>query len=132
MRLVKIEGELNGHKFQVKAESLLGVKVDKELREELKEWQEKNNKEWKDFVSANSDAISRGDNLDYPDYNDWRLDVKFRGAYFQKKAETCMKFESKVPKELWESDELEYGTIEEAWDFFMGRRQAPQNSILAR
>jgi len=34
-----------------------------------------------------------------------------------------------LDKKVWESDDLELGTIEEAWDFFTSRRQVPLNGL---
>lgn len=136
MRLIKLEGELNGHKFSVKPESLKAIKVKKELEKEMKEWQEKNNKEFIDFMKkydkelAKNDFDSLPNNI--PDSNEWLEDEEFRAKRFSKMAHTCMEFKEKPPASLWKSDELEYGIINEAWDFFTGRRKVPMEGISAR
>lgn len=136
MRLIKLEGELNGHKFSVKPESMKALKVKKELEKDMKEWQEKNNKEFIDFVKKydkeladkNVDALPD----DIPENKEWIEDVDFRSKRFKKMADACMSFKKPVPSSLWASDELEYGIINEAWDFFIGRRKVPMDGISAR
>ncbi len=130
MRLIKIEGELNGHKFQVKPESLKASKIDAELRDEMAKWQEKNNPKFVAFMEKYRDKIAANDFSslpDMPDNKDWKEDVEFRLARFKKMASHCLDFEDSPPASLWKSDDLEYGVILEAWDFFTGTRKTPMN-----
>lgn len=133
MRIIKIEGELNGHKFKVKSESFLSLKIDKEIKQDLKKWQEENNKEFNDFVGKYEKQIASGDFdsiPDFPENKDWRFDEEFRAKRYEKMATHAMDFEDLSDKELKKlcaSEQLEYGVIEEAWDFFVGRRRAPSN-----
>lgn len=134
-----IKGEMNGYKFSVKPKSLLARKVDKELKEEMREWQETNNKEYIDWQKKHSEEIERAlEAKDYgadvflnaPESKEWLDDADFRSKRFKKMADACMVFEKTPKKELWESDEIEYGMIEIAWDFFTGKRQMPMNMLL--
>lgn len=130
MRLITLEGELNGHKFKVKPESLVALRVDKELRDDMKAWQEKNNKEFIEFSKKYDKELNERDidNLpEIPEYVDWKTDEDFRAERFEKMANACMDFKTNPPKSLWKSEELEYGIIDEAWDFFTGKRKAPMN-----
>jgi hypothetical protein len=40
-----------------------------------------------------------------------------------------MSFEKPVPENIWGDKTCEYGTVQEAWDFFIGKRVVPQNGI---
>ena len=40
-----------------------------------------------------------------------------------------MKLETPIKDDVWKSDELELGTLEEAWDFFTNRRQVPLDGV---
>ena len=40
-----------------------------------------------------------------------------------------MKLDKPIDKETWKSDDLELGTLEEAWDFFTNRRQVPIDGV---
>lgn len=135
-----IKGKMNGHRFVGKPKSLLARKVDKELREDLKEWQEKNNAEYVKWSKEHSQEIEEAlNNNDYgadvfkdaPQSNDWLDDVEFRSKRFKKMADASMEFKDDVPAKLWKSDELEYGVIEVAWDFFTGTRQLPKNMLIS-
>lgn len=130
--------EMNGYTAYVKPKSLLARKVDKELREELKEWQEKNNAEYVKWSQSNAEAIERAlkdDNYtasvfdNAPQSNDWLEDEEFRAKRFKKMSDACMKFEKEPPTSIWKSDELEYGVIELAWGFFTGKREVPMNML---
>ena len=61
--------------------------------------------------------------------NGWRMDEEFRAKYCKFTAEHCMKLEVPIKDDVWKSDELELGTIEEAWDFFTNRRQVPLDGV---
>lgn len=136
MRLIPVKGELNGHKFSVKPESLMARKVDAELKEDMKVWQEKNNADYlkwsKDNAEAIKNALADKDYdlfVDAPTSEDWKLDEEFRANRFKKMADACLKFDKEPPAELWKSDEIEYSTLEEAFDFFTGVRKARLEAI---
>jgi hypothetical protein len=40
-----------------------------------------------------------------------------------------MKLSRALSDEIWSSDDLELGTLEEAWDFFTNKRQVPSNGL---
>lgn len=131
-----IKGEMNGYKFSVKPKSLLARKIDKELREDLREWQEANNADFMKWLEDNKDVVENAtaNDLDVwkdaPESKEWLEDVEFRSTRFKKMADACMEFQKNPPKSLWESDEIEYGMIEMAWDFFTGKRQMPRDMFL--
>lgn len=130
MRLIKIDGELNGYKFTVKPESLSALKADKELKQDMKEWQEKNNKEFVDYMNKYEKQIASNDFEsipDIPESKDWREDASFRAKRFKKMADYALNFNEQPPESLWKSEDIEYGVLNEAWDFFMGKRQTPMN-----
>lgn len=122
---------MNGHKFTVKPKSLLARKIDKELKDEMKEWQEKNNKDFTDFIKKYGDKLVEKDigalPDDIPESKDWMEDVEFRARRWKKMADACMDFKKPVPSSLWKSEEIEYGMIELAWDFFTGERKIPMD-----
>lgn len=121
MRITKIEGELNGVKFTVKPTPINVSQVETDVRDMLREW-------YKEHYPGTFGKIDG--NTDFEDYtaedikalNAWRTDVEFRAKYLRKMAESCMKFEKPVPEGVWASDDLEYSTIREAWDFFSEKR----------
>jgi len=58
----------------------------------------------------------------------WMKDKEFRGSYLKTIAEYCMRFEKEpMPDgdDFWQSDQLEYSTVFEFWDFFCGNRPIP-------
>lgn len=132
MRLIKIEGELNGYKFTVKPQSLSALKADKELKQDMKEWQEKNNKEFVDYMNKYQKQIASNDFdsiPDVPESKDWREDVEFRAKRFKKMADYALDFNEKPPASLWKSNEIQYGELNVAWEFFLGKRQTPMNML---
>ncbi len=136
MRLVNIDGELNGHKFTVKPRTPKASLVEKELQKEMKEWQEKNNKDFLDFMKkydkelADNDLDSLPD--DIPESKDWIEDVEFRASRYKKMADSAMDFKKEPKSSLWKSDDLEISVIEEAFDFFVGKRKVPNQNTFAR
>lgn len=137
--------ELNGHKFKLKPPSLLARKVKTELRQELQDWQEENNKALLDFSKENKEIMTRyydlinSDELvqaillaeehNIPEASDWQEDVEFRASRWKKMASVAMKFDKEPKEEFWKSDEIEFGIIDLAFDFFTGVRQIPMNAI---
>lgn len=123
---------MNGIPFEVKPTTVKASIISEELRKEMSDWMEANNKDWLKFVKEHSSEIAN-DSLDLsgniPEYKDWIMDADFRGKRFKKMAYASMSFESKVPSSLWASDELEYSQIEEAFDFFTRKRSIPENGI---
>lgn len=130
MRLVKIEGELNGYRFTIKPESLTALKADKELKQDHKKWQEEHNKEFVEYMNKYERQIASNDFEaipDIPESKDWREDVEYRAKRFKKMADYALDFAEKPPASLWKSEDIEYGVLNEAWDFFVGKRQTPMN-----
>lgn len=134
-----LKGEMNGYKFSVKPKSLLARKVDKELREEMREWQEQNNKEYMEYSKEHSDEINEALKnkdftaevfIDAPESKEWMEDEEFRAKRWKKMADCAMSFQKAPPASLWKSDELEYGMVELAWDFFTGKREVPMDMLI--
>jgi len=131
--MINIDGKINGYKFKVKPESLKALKLDKELRQDLKEWQEEHNAEFQKYMKENQEKFNSneiGSLDDMPDFTDWREDEEFRAKRWKKMADACMEFEKEPPSDFWASDEIEYGVIDMAWDFFTGARKVPNNMSL--
>lgn len=133
-----LKGEMNGHKFTVKPKSLLSRKVDKELKEDMKKWQQENNAEYLKWSKDNSEKIQEAlkeNDLemfqDAPTSKDWLEDEEFRANRFKKMADACMKFKDQPKPSIWKSDEIEYGVIELAWDFFTGKQEMPTNTMIS-
>ena len=128
-RITKVTGEFMGVRFEVKPTPIRFDKVMDERRDMLLGWYKKNH------PSLHEKIIS--DDYDVEDYtleelnaiNAWRLDKKFRAKYCKYSAEKCIKLEKELDDVVWESDDLELGTLEEAWDFFTNRRQVPSNGV---
>ena len=128
-RITKVTGEFMGVRFEVKPTPIRCDKVMDERRDMLLGWYKKNH------PSLHEKIIS--DDYDVEDYtleelnaiNGWRFDEKFRGKYCKFTADHCMKLDKELDKDTWESDDLELGTLEEAWDFFTNRRQVPSNGV---
>lgn len=130
--MITQEGTMNGHKFTVKPKSVKARKIDKQLREELKEWQEKNNPKWLAFAKKHETALAEGKPIkeEFPEIKEWIEDEEFRAKRFKLMADNSMSFDDEPPVSLWKSEELEYGIIEVAWDFFTGVRQIPNDMYL--
>ena len=124
MRITKIEGELNGVKFTVKATPINVEQVEKEVRDMLRGWYEEHYPDTFEKIDSNADVDEYSAD-DIRAMSAWRVDVPFRSKYLRKMAESCMKFEKSMPEDIWQSDELEYSTIREAWDFFCEKRLVP-------
>jgi len=136
MRLTKIDGELNGHKFSVKSTTPKAIKIEEELQEEVKAWHEKNNKEFLEFTKKYKDELT-SENLDalpdeIPEHKNWLLDEDFRASRYKKMALASMDFKKQPSESLWKSDELETSTIEEAFEYFLGKRKVPTKNTYAR
>ncbi len=128
-RITKVQGEFMGVRFDVKPTPIRFDKIVKERRDMLMNWyKEKHPKLHKklddDKVSVDDYTIEDLDAL-----NAWRLDEEFRAKYCKYTAEHCMKLEKNITDAIWKSDDLELGTLEEAWDFFTNRRQVPSNGV---
>ena len=131
--MINIEGKLNGYDFKVKPESLAGLKLEKELQQEMKQWQENNNKEFIDFTKKYDKELAKRDFdsiPDIPESKDWRFDKEFRSKRWKKMADACMDFSEKPPAKFWESEDIEYGVINMAWEYFLGKREIPRNMSL--
>jgi len=128
-RITKVTGEFMGVRFEVKPTPIRFDKVVEERRQMLLGWyKEKHPKTYKKLISDKLD-IDDYDVDDLQAVNAWRLDEEFRAKYCEFTARHCMKLEKTINNDTWKSDELELGTLEEAWDFFTNRRQVPSSGV---
>lgn len=132
-RLEQIDGNFHGIHFYVKPTPIAIRKIAAEIDEMIRSWYKENHPEVLDKYYSDNDIKNATDEelKEIADYFEaqlkWMEDVEFRSKYCRKMAETAMAFDKPVPDEVWESDNLEWSTIREAWDFFRGRRTAPRN-----
>tara|TARA_R100001086_G_scaffold123462_1_gene63620 strand:- start:833 stop:1252 length:420 start_codon:yes stop_codon:yes gene_type:complete len=136
MRLIHLKGTLNGYKFEIKPVTFEAHEVAEELDEMFKKWHDENNKLYKSFFEEHKQDLESGDfdKLEelfekMPKLKLWQSDEDFRAEFIRKKAETSMKFDKDIPDDFWKRKDLEYGTVQEAWDFFIGKRVVPQEGI---
>ena len=128
-RITKVKGEFMGVEFEVKPTPIRFDKIIEDRRQMLLDWyKQKHPKTHKKIIS---DTVSFEDYnaKDLEAINGWRMDEEFRAKYCKFTAEHCMKLEVPIKDDVWKSDELELGTLEEAWDFFTNRRQVPINGV---
>jgi len=129
--MINITGKLNGIEFTVKPESFRGRKLDREIRAEMKAWQDKNNKKFLQWSEEYGDAAAEGkETPEPPEFSYWEEDVEFRASRAKKMAENAMEFKGKIPNGFWERDDLQIGVIKAAWDFFVGNRPIPNDMYL--
>tara|TARA_R100001460_G_scaffold75468_1_gene116581 strand:- start:4508 stop:4909 length:402 start_codon:yes stop_codon:yes gene_type:complete len=130
-RITKVTGEFMGVRFEVKPTPIRFDKVSEERRQMLLGWyKEHHPKLHKKLID---DKYSAEDYTmeDLEGLNTWRLDEDFRAEYCEFTAKHCMKLDKPIDKKTWKSDDLELGTLEEAWDFFTNRRQVPTSGVVA-
>jgi len=128
-RITKVKGEFMGVEFEVKPTPIRFDKVIEDRRQMLLDWyKEKHPKTHKKIIS-DTVSFEDYDAKDLEAINGWRMDEEFRAKYCKFTAEHCMKLEVPIKDDVWKSDELELGTIEEAWDFFTNRRQVPLDGV---
>ena len=128
-RITKVQGEFMGVAFEVKPTPIRFDKIVEERRQILLDWyKEKHPKTYKKLIDDNV-TIDDYSLEDLQAINDWKLDEEFRAKYCKFTAEHSMKLETSIKDDVWKSDELELGTLEEAWDFFTNRRQVPIDGV---
>ena len=128
-RITKVKGTFMGVGFEVKPTPIRFDKIVETRVEMLREWIKENHPST--FEKVMSDDVSIEDYIqeDFDALNAWRLDVDFRSKYCKYTADHCMKLDKPISEETWKSDDLELGTLEEAWDFFTNRRQVPLSGV---
>ena len=128
-RITKVKGEFMGVGFEVKPTPIRFDKVMDERRDMLMKWYKEHHPKLE--KKLNDDKVSTDDYTmeDLDALNAWRLDEEFRAKYCKYTADHCLKLEKPIDAKIWKSDELELGTLEEAWDFFTNRRQVPINGV---
>jgi len=128
-RITKVMGEFMGVRFEVKPTPIRFDKVMDERRDMLIKWYKEHHPKLE--KKLNDDKVSTDDYTmeDLDALNAWRLDEEFRAKYCKYTADHCLKLDKPIDAKTWKSDELELGTLEEAWDFFTNRRQVPINGV---
>lgn len=124
-RITKIKGEFMGVNFETKATPIRFDKLIDQRKDMLMQWYKDNVPSVHEKLSQDTVSFEDFSNEELEGINKWKLDETFRADYLKFIANTCMKFDKPIPEEVWASDELELSTIEEAWDFFIQRRQIP-------
>jgi hypothetical protein len=128
-RITKVIGEFMGVRFEVKPTPIRFDKVVEERRQMLLGWYKENHPKTYKKIEKGSTDIDEYSLDDLDAINAWRLDEEFRAKYCRFTAEKCMKLDKQITDDTWKSDDLELGTLEEAWDFFTSRRQVPSNGV---
>ena len=128
-RITKIKGEFMGVEFEVKPAPIRLDLVVKERQEMLRNWYKENDPDFHAKITDESLTIDDYTIEDLTKLNAWKHDVKFRAQYCKFTADKSIKLRSELTDEIWESDDLELGTLEEAWDFFTERRQVPLSGV---
>lgn len=118
-----------GVKFQVKPTPIRFDKIVETRRDMLREWMKENHPSTYEKVMDENISLEDYDINDLEALNAWRLDVEFRAEYCKYTAENCMQLDKPLSDDIWQSDDLELGTLEEAWDFFTNRRQVPLSGV---
>lgn len=128
-RITKVTGEFMGVRFEVKPTPIRFDKIMDERRDMLMNWYKEHHPKLE--KKLNDDKVSVEDYTmeDLDALNAWRLDEEFRAKYCKYTADHCLKLDKPIDNKTWKSDELELGTLEEAWDFFTNRRQVPSNGV---
>ena len=128
-RITKVQGEFMGVRFEVKPTPIRFDKVVDERRDMLMNWYKDNHPKLHKKLDDDNIPIDDYTMEDLDALNAWRLDEEFRAKYCSYTAQHCMKLDKKITDATWKSDDLELGTLEEAWDFFTNRRQVPSNGV---
>ena len=128
-RITKVKGEFMGVEFEVKPTPIRFDKIIEDRRQMLLDWYKQKHPKTHKKIISDTVSFEDYDAKDLEAINGWRMDEEFRAKYCKFTAEHCMKLEVPIKDDVWKSDELELGTLEEAWDFFTNRRQVPINGV---
>lgn len=128
-RITKVMGEFMGVRFEVKPTPIRFDKIVEDRRQMLLGWYKQNHPKTHKKIISESANFEDYNTQDLEAINGWRMDEEFRAKYCKFTADHCMKLETPIKDNVWKSDELELGTLEEAWDFFTNRRQVPINGV---
>ena len=128
-RITKVKGEFMGVGFEVKPTPIRFDKIVEDRRQMLLGWYKEKHPKTHEKIISDTVSFEDYDAKDLEAINGWRMDEEFRAKYCKFTAEHCMKLEVPIKDDVWKSDELELGTIEEAWDFFTNRRQVPLDGV---
>ena len=128
-RITKVTGEFMGVRFEVKPTPIRFDKIVEERRDMLMNWYKENHPKLHKKLEDDKVSVDDYTMEDLDALNAWRLDEEFRAKYCEYMAKHCMKLDKPIDAKTWKSDDLELGTIEEAWDFFTNRRQVPTSGV---
>ena len=118
-----------GVPFEVKPTPIRFDKIVEERRQMMLDWHKQNHPELHEKLLDENVTMDDYTLEDLQALNAWRMDVDFRARYCKYTADNCMKLSKPLSDEIWSSDDLELGTLEEAWDFFTNKRQVPSNGL---
>jgi len=118
-----------GVPFEVKPTPIRFDKIVEERRQMMLDWHKQNYPELHEKLLDENVTMDDYTLEDLQALNAWRMDVDFRARYCKYTADNCMKLLKPLSDEIWSSDDLELGTLEEAWDFFTNKRQVPSNGL---
>lgn len=131
-RITKIEGDFMGVRFEVKPTPIKFREIEKQRRDMLLEWYKENHPDTHAKLIDDETDIEQYTQEDIDALEAWLNDVEFRAKYLRFMSEASMKLSKPLSEEIWKSDDLEYGTIEEAWDFFTKRQSVPKGGVAQR
>ena len=128
-RITKVKGDFMGVGFEVKPTPIRFDKIVEERKQMLLDLYKQNHPKTHKKIIDDNVSIDDYKSEDFDAINAWRLDEEFRSKYCKFTADHCLKLDRPIDSKTWKSDELELGTLEEAWDFFTNRRQVPINGV---
>ena len=128
-RITKVKGDFMGVGFEVKPTPIRFDKIVEERKQMLLDWYKQNHPKTHKKIIDDNVSIDDYKSEDFDAINAWRLDEEFRSKYCKFTADHCLKLDRPIDSKTCKSDELELGTLEEAWDFFTNRRQVPINGV---
>ena len=128
-RITKVTGEFMGVRFEVEPTPIRFDKIIEERRNMLFDWYKEKHPGIHKKLSSDKYTIDDFTIEELNNVNSWMYDEEFRANYCKFTAEKCMALSKTLSMSVWKSDDLEVGTIEEAWDFFTKRRQVPINGV---
>jgi len=118
-----------GVPFEVKPTPIRFDKVVEDRRQMLLDWYKEHHPSLHEKLLDEKTVMDDYTQEELVGISAWKMDVDFRAKYCKYMADYCLKLSKPLNDEVWRSDDLELGTLEEAWDFFTSRRQVPLNGL---
>lgn len=110
-----------GIKYELKPSTINAQDLDQQQRDMLLGWYGEHYPTLKEKL-VNGAEIEDYTNEELLGISEWKKDVDFRAEYIKFLAEHSMSFERKVPEDYWRRDDVPFGAVKEAWDFFTESR----------